>query len=147
MHDSLIATRRSWSGTVTVDNVDAIAKRIVDMFAGKYYTSVEISKDGDYVSTPRVHTSQRLNHDHHRNGPAIYTYHETEPYLRSGFNVGDTHGSWGVSTSARSDDRGSWARQPWISFEPNQITIVKVVSSGAEVTWIFKLDNREGDDE
>ena len=113
---------RNWFGHLTVDNIDDIVVVLKEMLEGQKYTFVSMRWLEGLEPRVDVRTSQSLKDN------AFSVYHHA---LHAGFNVGDTYGVWGVSTTAP---------DPFFNFEHCKVTIQHESASGNKLTWVIALE-------
>lgn len=136
MKDSLIEERGDWYGAPTVDNLEAIARRLKRMLEGRRYTFVSANDYFGPLPRPEVRTSQHLAPESSRDGQAIYTrYGEDKSWGFIGVN--DSYGVWYISTSSDPD------RPITVSFQCDKLVIDHYPASGNHLIWVIALEDRE----
>lgn len=114
--DDLIETEYTWSGYITRENIEAVAKRIERELTNKFFTIATVIYNHPEPE-PRV--------DLHRKLEKVYFYHgnaEGEGDF-SGMGISHSDGVHTISTSAHSGNTFPQPGQPIIAFDINRITI------------------------
>jgi len=110
----------NFSGDITLDNIKDVAEAIESVLDGKKYAFVA-SVGGE---CPRVRVNQELTQ-----APSVRYDTEATPPRFAGFNISDTYGVWGVSTSE--------SEKPYITFKHGQITIKHKNAYGETINWVI----------
>jgi len=120
-------------GDVTVDNIEEIREMILEMLEDKTYTFVSVNDCFDFPHMTSVRTNQQM--DDHRT--SVY-YGENREY--AGFNIADSYGVWGLSTSVRhNQDRSGEFNNPYIVIDWTTIKITYRLDLGHLVHLQIKL--------
>ena len=120
----------NWRGNLTVDNIKDVVGLFRRLLDGEVYTFV--SANEFFGFKPDVRTDQKVEHKKATNGNAFGVWFEdSDSPSCAGFNVVDTYGVWGLSTSA--------SEQPYISFEWNKVTIKHRAGAGHNLWWVIAV--------
>lgn len=124
-------------GTLTTENIEEVANAILDKLTGKTYTFVS---SNEYIGAykPEVKTNQRLQNGN--NGSPLSVWHSKDG-RRAGFNVCDTYGVWGLSTSQTENRYDSRFNAPYINMERNTIEMTHRAGSGALLYWVIEIQD------
>ena len=102
----------------------------------KRYTFVACNEFFDFK--PEVRTGQELKEDN----PVSYWIDENNnPPLHAGFNVNDSYGVWGLSTSQKENKYDNEFNAPYVVFDYNQIKITLRAPAGHKIYWTVALEN------
>jgi hypothetical protein len=107
-----------WNGTLTIENVPAVAGLIRELLAGKRYTFVACNEFFGFK--PEVRTGQTLKPSRGKGDP-VNCYGETPDH--AGFHINDTYGVWGLSTSQKGGGYDSDFNAPYFVFEWDKVTV------------------------
>jgi hypothetical protein len=114
------------------------------MLDGKKYTFVTVNsffsrrdptdERGFLLSTnaPEVRTSQVM--------AKVSVYHDDDGKY-AGFNVSDTYGVWGVSTSATENVYDPTFEKPYFVFEYNQVRFYHRAPAGNSLVWVIAIED------
>ena len=138
-------SNNNWYGDVTLENIDQVAKMMLDVLKDKKYTFVAIGMGGTddgqgrLYTRPDVRTSLELKNGN--NGSPLHTYRDEEKGQYAGFNFGDTYGVWGISTSAHDGDSNFEKNNPYVVIEWGKIYIEHRAPAGHRLYWIIATEN------
>lgn len=124
----------SWFGTLTRSNIDAVCGLLQQLLSDKSYTFVAANELFGFK--PEVRVGQRLEPSR-SNGLVIRAYHSEHS---SGFNVCDTYGVWGCSTTAVEPTYDPSFQAPYFSFEHEKVTITHRSASGNLIYWVVAVE-------
>lgn len=122
----------NWYGNLTIDNIEQVVGLLRKLLAGKKYTFVSVNEYFGYK--PEVRTGQEIEPQKATNKDAFSFWYDKDnaPPLYAGFNVVDTHGVWGLSTSA--------TEQPYLRFEWNKVAIEHKAPAGHKMFWVVAVE-------
>lgn len=138
--DDLIEESYPWSGYITRENIEAVAKRIERELTNKFFTIATVIYNYPEPE-PKIELHQKLE--------KVYFYHgnaEGEGDF-SGMGISHSDAVRTISTSAHSDNILSCSGQPLVFFDINRITI-KQWRSGFDnnlIIWVFAIERKERD--
>src|SRR5690348_15585774 len=109
---------RHWFGTLTADNLEAVAAVLREMLTGARYTFVSVNEWFGPVPRPDVRTSQRLTPENNIHGEAISVWKDDTTGQPRGIIVSDTYGVWSLCPAfpgSQEEKEGL----PYLAFEWN----------------------------
>jgi len=130
-----------WDGMLTVENIQEVVSLLSQLLDGKRYTFVTANEIFQFK--PEVRTGQSFNPKGSTSGKAINVcFDETnkDSPKHAGFNVGDTYGVWGCSTSLTEDKYDSEYNNPYFHFEYNKVTITHRAPAGHLLYWVAAIE-------
>ncbi|MFA6437280.1 MAG: hypothetical protein WC242_03885 [Candidatus Paceibacterota bacterium] len=122
---------------LTILNIDDVANLLQQLLTGKRYAFVAANEDRGFK--PEVRTGQRLESDR-ADKPSITVYRDDPGNTFAGFNVSDTDGVWGCSTSLREDEYDPTFKNPYIIFENDKVTIIHCAQAGNKLYWVIAVE-------
>lgn len=136
---SQVLTERDWSGMLTVENIDQVAERILRLLQGKRYTFVAFNEI--FPDRLEVRTGMRLDPKDATNGIGVSVYRdESGNGDFAGFNVVDSYGVWGPTTTVKEDRYDDDFRNPYIYFKEDRVTIAHHAPAGHKLIWVAVIE-------
>ena len=137
--------RLNWYGVLTIGNIEQVVDMFRRLLTGKRYTFVAVNMygnedaPGQLISRPGVRTSQRIEPDKAISKDAFsFWYGDNKEY--AGFNVVDTYGVWGCSTSATDSFQVGDYENPYIVFEYHKVLIIHRAPAGHLLYWVIATE-------
>jgi len=125
----------SWSGTLTHENVNDVARLLILLLKGEQYTTVVSYEYKNY--RPEVRTCQKL-----KNGPGIVSDFSKESNF-SYIHMNDSYGVYSFNTSVK-DEKCSDFASPYFVFDVNKVTITMRTNAGSLSYVVFMVEDKEG---
>lgn len=131
-----------WYGMLTIENLENVVDLLKQLLDGKKYTFVACNEFFDFK--PEVRTGQMVDHKGATSGNAfsIWWDEKNNPPHYGGFNVGDTYGVWGCSTTA-TDEVKHDNENPYFVFEGNKVTITHKAPAGHLLYWVAAVEKED----
>lgn len=125
-------------GTLTIKNVEFVAKSVLEMLNAKRYTFVSVYEYKNFEPETRVH--QELKNG--TNGSPLSVWFDEKNVMPefAGFNFCDSYGSWGLSTSQKDGYYDSNFDAPYIVIDWNSITMTLRTPAGLLAYWQITLE-------
>jgi hypothetical protein len=131
----------NWSGVLTVHNISQVVKLLRDRLTGKRFTFITAMDTNEY--RPSARTDQALKPSV-TGDPFVLWSRGSKDSESAGFNVCDTYGVWGLSTSAQEGNRNEPFVHPHITFDHYTITMSFRSMSGNKIYWVIAIQRDPG---
>jgi len=123
-----------WEGMLTINNIQEVADRILEMLELKRYTFVAISDDD--TLKPTVHTGQQLA----PGGEPVRVRIDEQRRFANLFT-----GTWGLSTTLEEDTHDPEFNNPYLVFEQDsmhgdRVTITHRAGTSIKVCWVAAVE-------
>jgi hypothetical protein len=120
--------------TLHTGNIEKVAKLIEEKLTGKTYAFVSVNELFNF--RPDVRTNQKM----HEDKPVhIWFDEDNDPPNFAGFNINDTYGVWGLSTSQKTNEYDPTFNAPYVVIEYNQIKMTLRNSNGNLIHWVVAI--------
>lgn len=129
---------KTFHETLTLDNIEVTAKRILNMLYDKKYTFVCVYEYKNFVPETRVH--QELRNGTNGSPLSIWFDEKNSPSQFAGFNFCDSYGTWGLSTSLKSGYYDANFNAPYVVIDWNSITITLRTPAGLLAYWQITVE-------
>lgn len=126
----------NWYGMLTVENIERVADLLRQLLKGKRYTFVAANEFFGFK--PEVRTNQELKPS--TTGDPINVYYDKDGKRFAGFNVCDSYGVWGCSTSLQEEQYDHEFKNPYFVFEWNKVTITHCAPAGHKLYWVAAIE-------
>lgn len=122
-----------FNGTLTVNNCEEVAGLIFETLQGKKYTFVSVNEYFDY--RPEIRINQELKNGTNRNPFSVMLKNDF-----ACFDVCDSYGVWGLSTSQKENYFDASYNAPYIEIENNTIKITLRAPYGNKIYWLIQVE-------
>jgi hypothetical protein len=122
-----------WYGMLTINNIEQVADLLRQLLSGKRYAFV--SSNELFSFKPEVRTNQEL-----KPSDPINVYYDKDGKRFAGFNVYDSYGVWGCSTSLQEEQYDHEFKNPYFVFNLDKVTITHRAPAGHKLYWVVVVE-------